>query len=238
MGSSLQTVAWYSPQERSHGLYTILKLRAHVNWRYLSHWFGLAVVSTIAFIGDSSVDAVGSSLQTIAWHNPQKWLPGLEIIKHLKMMRLSQPAQVFGLDIHFSEWWADILMPMGSAKSLQRFCAPVISWLQYLQHCCYMYHCNSPPAPKLLKAQSIDELATSWFFRLGFSAWLPRSQSTSNCQLRCIPFSPAAVFEPVCSQSVRLQSVSTATQRQLLSSSACIMSAQLHFVSSAAIYLL
>ena len=45
-------------------------------------------------------------------------------------------------------------------------------------------------------------------------------------------------FQPRCNQLARLQSVSTAAQCQLRCSSACIMSAQLHFVSSAAIYLL
>jgi len=65
------------------------------------------------------------------------------------------------------------------------------------------------------------------------SARLPRSQSTSNCQLRCTPFSPAAVFQLVCNQLARLQSVSTAAQCHLLCSSACIMSVQLQSVSSA-----
>jgi len=65
------------------------------------------------------------------------------------------------------------------------------------------------------------------------SARLPRSQSTSNCQLRCTPFSPTAVFQPVCNQLARLQSVSTAAQCQLLCSPACIMSVQLQSGSSA-----
>ena len=96
-----------------------------------------------------------------------------------------------------------------------------------------MYQCNSPPAPELLKAQSLDELATSWFFRLVLPAWLPHSQSTSSCQLRGTPFSPMAVLQPVCNQLARLQSVSTAAQCHLLCSPACIISVQLQSVSSA-----
>ena len=65
------------------------------------------------------------------------------------------------------------------------------------------------------------------------SARLPRSQSTSKCQLRCTPFSPTAVLQAVCNQLARLQSVSTAAQCQLLCSPACNMSVQLQSGSSA-----
>ena len=59
------------------------------------------------------------------------------------------------------------------------------------------------------------------------SARLPRSQSTSNCQLRCTPFSPAAVFQLVCNQLARLQSVSCTVSPPL---QLC-----LHYVSPAAV---
>ena len=67
-------------------------------------------------------------------------------------------------------------------------------------------------------------LAAAGQLSCSLSAWLPHSQSTSHCQVRCTPFSPTAVFQPVCNQLARLQSVSTAAQCQLLCSSACIMS--------------
>ena len=66
-----------------------------------------------------------------------------------------------------------------------------------------------------------------------FSAWLPCCQSTSNCQLRCTPFSPAAVFQPVCNQLARLESVSTAAQCYILCSSVSITTVQLQSASSA-----
>ena len=59
---------------------------------------------------------------------------------------------------------------------------------------------------------SVSALAVAGQLSCNLSVWLPRSQSTSNCQLRCTPFSPAAVFQLVCNQLARLQSVSTAAQ--------------------------
>ena len=41
---------------------------------------------------------------------------------------------------------------------------------------------------------NLSALAAAGQLSCSFSAWLPRSQSTSGCQLRCTPFSPAAVF--------------------------------------------
>ena len=133
VSSFLQAVASHSPHKSVSGLYIHIKLRAHVNWQYLSHCFWLAAVSTTAFIGDSSVEFAQLwahlcrlSLDTVRRNECLGWNH-----QAIRMMRLSQSAQVSGLDIQFSEWWADILMPMGvHAKSLQRFCAPVISGLQ------------------------------------------------------------------------------------------------------------
>ena len=93
-----------------------------------------------------------------------------------------------------------------------------------------MYQCNSPPAPELLKAQSLDELATSWFFRLVLPAWLPHSQSTSNCQRRCTPFSPAAISWRGCSQSALLHSVNSVAALPALCQLSCILSAQLQSI--------
>ena len=95
-----------------------------------------------------------------------------------------------------------------------------------------MYQCNSPPAPELLKAQSLDELATSWFFRLVLPAWLPHSQSTSNCQRRCTPFIPAAISWRGCSQSALLHSVNSFAALPALCQLSCILSAQLQSICS------
>jgi len=73
------------------------------------------------------------------------------------------------------------------------------------------------------------------------SARLPRSQSTSNCQLSCAHlsaplqfFCPSAISWLGCSQSALLHSVTSFAVLPAFCQYSCSLSAQLYFVSSAA----
>ena len=62
------------------------------------------------------------------------------------------------------------------------------------------------------------------------AAKLPRFQSTADCQLRCTPIRPAAVFQPIRNQLIgnQLQDISSAMKCKLL----CNLSSQLQPVCS------
>ena len=80
---------------------------------------------------------------------------------------------------------------------------------------------------------NLSALAVAGQLSCSLSAWLPRSQSTSNCQLRCTSsallhvFSPSAISWLGCSQSALLHNVTS------FAALPCIMSVQLRSVSSA-----
>ena len=91
---------------------------------------------------------------------------------------------------------------------------------------------------------SLLALAAAGQLSCSLSARLPRSQSSSNCQLRCTPFSPSALLSPsaiskLVAVSQHCCTVSTPSQLCLhyvspaaICQLSCILSAQLHFFCS------